>query len=331
MTAPLIVAGDIGGTKTVLALFQHSGGRLQQVRDARFASTEHPTFEAVLDEFLGADRTRSVHAGCFGVAGPVIGGSVHVTNLPWVLDEHVLARHINVPRMKLLNDLEAAAYGALFLSPDEIASLNPGAPAPRKGNVAIIAAGTGLGEAILYWDQTHYHPIASEGGHADFAPRTDEEIALLQHLRTQFADHVSYERVLSGPGLFNVYGFLRASGDIPEPAWVTEKLRAGDPSAAISEIGLAGTDPVCVKALDLFCRVYGAEAGNLALKCVALGGVFVSGGIAPKILPVLQNGGFMRAFTAKGRLAALLESLAVGVVLNPRTPLLGAAHYALRL
>jgi glucokinase len=331
MTAPLIVAGDIGGTKTVLALFEHAGGKLQAVRDAVFASQEHPTFDSVLDAFLGADRSLALRAGCFGVAGPVIDGRVQVTNLPWVLDESVLADHLHVPRVKLLNDLEAAAYGALFLNPDEIASLNPAAPATRKGNVAIVAAGTGLGEAILFWDRTHYHPIASEGGHADFAPGTDEEIALLRHLRTQFQGHVSYERVLSGPGLFNVYGFLRASGDIPEPGWVADKLRAGDPSAAISEIGLAGTDRVCVKTLELFCSVYGAEAGNLALKCVALGGVFVAGGIAPKILPVLQNGGFMRAFTAKGRFAALLESVPVSVVLNPRTPLLGAAHYALRL
>jgi len=201
----------------------------------------------------------------------------------------------------------------------------------RKGNIAVIAAGTGLGEAMLYWDQAQYHPAASEGGHADFAPRTDQEMELLRYLRTKFHGHVSYERVLSGPGFYNLYGFLRDTQGTPEPSWLTEELKSGDPSAVISTAGLQGRDRTCVQTLELFAEIYGAEAGNLALKCLAVGGVFVTGGIGPKILRVLQNGSFLRAFTDKGRFTDLMRSLRVSVVLNPRTPLLGAAHYALRL
>jgi glucokinase len=209
--------------------------------------------------------------------------------------------------------------------------LNAGATPGRKGTIAVIAAGTGLGEALLYTDGTDYHPIASEGGHADFAPRTDEEIELLRYLRGRFNGHVSYERVLSGPGIDNIYCFLRDTHRAPEPTWLAEKLASGDRSAVIAESGLAGSAPLCVKTLELFSVIYGAEAGNLALKCLALGGVFVAGGIAAKILPVLRNGSFMRGLTDKGRFAALMERLPVTVSLNPRTALLGAAHFALRL
>jgi glucokinase len=197
--------------------------------------------------------------------------------------------------------------------------------------VAVIAAGTGLGEAMLYWDGQHHHPLASEGGHADFAPQTDQEIELLKYLRAKCGGHVSYERVLSGPGFSNVYTFLRDRGYYPEPPWLAEKLQGGNPNVIITQLGLAGEDPLCVATLDLFCTLYGAEAGNLALKCVAVGGVFVGGGIAPKILPALQKGGFLRGFTDKGRFSELVKSIEVSVALNPRAPLLGAAHFARRL
>jgi glucokinase len=330
VSLPLILAGDIGGTKTILALFEHTASGLRQVRDAVFRSADYRSFDDVVTVFLGAD-TGALNAACFGVAGPVIAGRAQITNLPWTLDEAALAKRTSAARVKLLNDLAATAYGSIFLHDDERSVLNPGAAPRPTGHIAVIAAGTGLGEALLYHDGTHYHPIASEGGHADFAPRTDEEIELLRYLRARFKGHVSYERVLSGPGVYNIYCFLRDTRYAPEPAWLAEQLGGGDPSATIAENGLSGADPLCVKTLDLFADIYGAEAGNLALKCLALGGVFVAGGIAPKILPVLRNGSFMRGFTDKGRFATLVERLAVNVSLNPRTALLGAAHVALRL
>src|SRR6266567_4038786 len=325
----MFIAGDIGGTKTVVALFEESGGSLSLVRDDTFKSKDHKSLEEILGKFLKGEKLKS---GCFGVAGAVIEGKAQTTNLPWSLDEKVLAQAIGAPRVKLLNDLEAAAYGMLHLRPDEMVSLNPHAAAPRKGNVAVIAAGTGLGEAMLYWDGRHHHPLASEGGHCDFAPRNDVEIDLLRYLRDKFKGHVSYERVLSGPGYMNVYEFLRDRGYHPETPTLRDKLKASEvPSATITQLGLAGEDPLCVATNDLFCAVYGAEAGNLALKCVAVGGIYVGGGIAPKMLAALQKGPFLEAFLDKGRFANLMKSLPVLVATNPRAPLIGAAHYALRL
>jgi glucokinase len=325
----MFVAGDIGGTKTVVALFEESGGSMNLVRDETFKSREHASLEDILKKFLKGEKLRS---GCFGVAGAVIEGKAHTTNLPWSLDEKILAQAIGAAQVKLLNDLEAAAYGMLHLKPDVLVPLNPHAGPPRKGNVAVIAAGTGLGEAMLYWDGKQHHPLASEGGHCDFAPRTDIEIDLLKYLRDKFSGHVSYERVLSGPGYENVYAFFRDRGYHPETPELKARIAAGNPpSAVITQIGLAGEDPLCVATNDLFCEIYGAEAGNLALKCVAVGGVYVGGGIAPKMLAALQKGGFLAAFLDKGRFVGLMKSLPVFVALNPRAPLIGAAHYALRL
>jgi glucokinase len=322
----MILAGDIGGTKTVIALFEESCATLRTVRDATFRSQEHRTLEEILTQFLKGSPKLHLRAGCFGVAGAVIDGRSRTTNSPWQLDEEVLARSIGA-RVKLLNDLEAAAYGMLYLAQDELYVLNPGQLAGHKGNVAVIAAGTGLGEAMLFWDGKRHHPLASEGGHADFAPRTDQEVELSRYLRGKFGGHVSYERVLSGPGLYNVYLFLRDSGHAPEPAWLADRLKTDDPSPIITEAGLTGADPLCRATLELFSTLYGAEAGNLALKCVATGGVYVGGGIAPKLLAVLQNGSFLRGFTNKGRFSALMESIPVRVALNPRAPLIGAAHF----
>src|SRR5262245_42094450 len=323
----MFVAGDIGGTKTVVALFEESGGSLALVRDETFKSREHKSLEEILGKFLKGEKLK---AGCF--AGAVIEGKAQTTNLPWSLDEKALARAVGAPRAKLLNDLEAAAYGMLYLKPDELVSLNPHAGAPRKGNVAVIAAGTGLGEAMLHWDGQNHHPLASEGGHCDFAPRTDVEIDLLRYLRDKFKGHVSYERVLSGPGYMNVYEFLRDRGYHPETPSLREKLKASEvPSATITQLGLAGEDALCASTNDLFCAIYGAESGNLALKCVAVGGIYVGGGIAPKMLKALQKGGFLEGFLDKGRFANLMKSLPVFVSMNPRAPLIGAAHYALRL
>jgi glucokinase len=327
----MILAGDIGGTKTVIAQYDSSGETLRQLRIAQFRSRDYPSLEVILAAFLKESPGVSLRAASFGVAGPVIDGKCHTTNLPWLVDELALARAIGSPRVKLLNDLEAAAYGMLHLSPEELCILNPGSRPERRGHVAVIAAGTGLGEAMLYWDGQRHHPLASEGGHADFAPRTDQEIELLRYLRAQLGGHISFERVLSGPGFYHVYCFLRDSGYAPEPPWLTEKLQGADPNPLITQLGLAGQVPLCVATLDLFSSIYGAEAGNLALKCVATGGVFVGGGIAPKILPALKSGGFMRGFAEKGRLSELLTTMEVSVALNPAAPLIGAAHYAMHL
>lgn len=324
----MILAGDIGGTKTVIGLFEEAAGRLQAAREETFPSRSHGTLEEILDRFMGPGSRPPLHAACFGVAGPVVEGKSKATNLPWELDEIKLAQALRVPRAKLLNDLEAAAYGMLHLEPTDLRVLQPGLK--HKGNIAIIAAGTGLGEAILYWDGERHHPLASEGGHADFAPQTDLEVELLLYLRREFG-HVSYERLLSGPGLFNIYRFLRDSGFALEPEWLRQRLTQGDPSAVVSQIGLAGEHPLCVRALNLFISVYGAEAGNLALKAFAVGGVYVGGGIAPKILPKLQDGAFVHAFTDKGRFAELMQTIPLKVAMNPRAPLIGAANFALRL
>jgi glucokinase len=325
----MIVAGDIGGTKTVCALFDEVDGGLRLLRDGTYASQGHASLEEILAKFLDGRTGLTLRAGCFGVAGAVIEGKCQTTNLPWQLDERDLARSIGAPRVKLLNDLEAAAYGMLHLRDDELMPLNPDAVPPRKGNVAVIAAGTGLGEAILYWDGQQHHPLASEGGHADFAPRSDEEIDLLRWLRGKYG-HVSYERILSGPGFYNVFCFLRQTGRYAESPALKEALAAGgDPNVPITRLGVSGDDDLCTATVDMFCSIYGAEAGNLALKCVAVGGVFVGGGIAPKLgAAVLRKGKFLHAFTDKGRFTSLTKSLPVNVALNPRAPLIGAAHYA---
>ncbi len=327
----MILAGDIGGTKTVIALYALAeGGALQPVRLQTYSSNDYLSLDAILHEFLAPTPRPALRAACFGVAGPVIAGQCRTTNLPWSLSEETLAKAIAVPRVKLLNDLEAAAYGMLFIGANEYVVLNPGKDG-AAGNISVVAAGTGLGEAILYWDGTRHHPIASEGGHCDFAPQSDREIELLKYLRRRFEGHVSYERILSGPGLYNVYQFLRDSGYGSEPDWLSEELRSGDPSATISGHALSGKDPLCSAALEMFVTIYGAEAGNHALKCLALGGVYIGGGIAPQILPALTGGLFMDAFLHKGRFAPLLKDIPVRVATNSQAPLLGAAHFAERL
>ncbi|MBI2155197.1 MAG: glucokinase [Candidatus Rokubacteria bacterium] len=324
----LLLAGDVGGTKTVVALFEARASGPRLVREAVFPSPEFKSLEAVVSRFLEEGPSVRIAAACFGVAGPVVDGRCVTTNLPWQVDEGGLAKAIPAPRVRLLNDLEAAAYGVLTLPPREVEPLQVGKA--RKGNMVLIAAGTGLGEAILVWDGARHRVIPSEGGHADFAPRNDLEMDLLRFLQKEFG-HVSYERVLSGPGLHNIYRFLRDTGHAPEPPWLGDRLRSGDPSAVVSEVGLAGGHPLCVTALELFVSIYGAEAGNLALKALAVGGVYVGGGIAPKIRAKLVDGNFLAAFCDKGRYASLLGSIPLRLVLNPRAPLLGAAQVASEL
>lgn len=319
----MILAGDVGGTKTALALFEEGGAALMLVREATWRSHDFSNLEAVVGQLLGSDSPGPIDVACFGVPGPVVDGRSVTTNLPWEVEEGKLARAIGVPRVKLVNDLEAAGYGMLGLPASEMATLQPGAP--KTGPRVLIAAGTGLGEAILAWDGRRYTVMASEGGHTDFAPRNAREIELLRFLMREFG-HVSYERVLSGPGLHNIYRFLVQADARRTPEWLEAKLSAGDPSQVISEVALAGDDPICVEALDLFVSIYGAEAGNLALKALAIGGVYVGGGIAPKIRSKLEDGRFVAGFRDKGRLAPLMASIPVALALDPRAPLLGAAR-----
>ena len=322
----MLLAGDIGGTKTRLAVFQLLDGRLQTIVDQTFRSLDYPSLDALVLPFVAAHGLRLDGAG-FGVAGPVKGGRVVATNLPWVVDAAQLAAKLELPTVALLNDLEAIAAGIVALDDDDFVVVNPGTPDP-DGNAAVIAAGTGLGEAGLFWDGQRHRPFASEGGHTDLAPRNELEMALLTYLLGRF-DRVSYERVVSGPGLHNIYQFLRDSGRGEEPPWLRQELAEQDPPAVISQAALAGRSSLCTAALDLFVNLYGAEAGNLALKMMATGGVYVAGGIAPKILDKLVDGTFLTAFTAKGRLSPLPRATPLKVVLNDRVALLGSLQSAL--
>jgi glucokinase len=320
----MILAGDIGGTTTRLGLFSVSGDQLDAVARKNFPSRNYPALEPILGEFM-AGAARPFTAACFGIAGPVVGDRAKTPNLPWLIDGREVARRLNLPSVALINDLEATGYGALTLDASEFLTINAGKPEPRA-NLGLIAAGTGLGEALLYWSGSGYRALASEGGHADFAPRTALEIELLFYLMDRFG-HVSYERVISGPGLFHIYRFLRDSARFSEPAWLSERLAAADPAPVIAETALADAAEICVEALDLFVSAYGAEAGNLALRAKSLAGIYVGGGIAPKILAKLADGTFMRAFTDKGRYAEFVSRIPVQVILNEDTALRGAAYY----
>jgi len=322
----MFLAGDIGGTKTNLALYDYRNDKLVAQKSASYPNKGHASLEEIVREFLTGAASDVRHA-CFGVAGPVKGGVVQVTNLPWVVDAAALQSALNFQQVGLLNDLEANAYGINTLEPHELLSLNPTGNPRQVGNRAMIAAGTGLGEAGMLWDGVAHRPFASEGGHASFAPNDvigDELLAFLRRER----GHVSWERVLSGMGMGNLYRFFRQRSGVPEPEWLTAQLREGDLGAVVTHAGLAGSDPVCVEALDCFTRNYGAEAGNLALKMLALGGVYIGGGIAPKMLPKMQSEIFLSAFCHKGRLSPLLESIPIYVILNEKTAVQGAAWFA---
>lgn len=320
-----ILAADVGGTKTIVALFGAQDRRLRAILRQSFPSRQAPGLEAILRQFLQGRMRWRVTRACIGVAGPVVRGVCRTPNLSWVVDRRQLGAVLGAP-VDLINDLEAMGYGIEHLPPRALAVLNAGEVQP-SGNRALIAAGTGLGETILCAGRDGYHPLPSEGGHADFAPRNALEMELLRALWRDHA-HVSYERVVSGPGLVRLYRFLRARSRRSEPSWLAAALRHRDAAAVISQAGSARRDACCRQALDVFVSLYGAEAGNLAMKALATGGVYVGGGIAPKILPLLRGGDFLRAFLDKGRLRGLLARMPVRVILDDQAALLGAAHYA---
>ncbi len=323
----MILAGDIGGTKTVLAIYQAKDSHWQCLRKQQFDSNGFPEFDDLLNEFV-CEETGKISAACIGVAGPVINGDCVTTNLPWSLKAWEIGKVLDTSRVKMLNDLEAAAWGVPELDESEIASLNPHAEKNPVGHMAVIAAGTGLGEAVLFRDGEELHAMATEGGHTDFAANSEQEDALLQFLRTKYPEHVSYERVVSGEGLVNIYQFLKNQGGFVESQLIEQQLMTEDPASVIGKAGVAGKDGLCVEALKLFCKIYGAEAGNLALNCLPYGGIYLAGGIGPKILPRLQKGEFMEGFLNKGRYRDMLEKIPVKVCLNPEVAISGALKYA---
>jgi len=324
----MLLVGDVGGTKTVLAAFREEAGRFVERASGSFASKSHAGIEEMVRAFLDEHPTLAVRAACFGVPGPVVDGRCQTTNLPWTVDSATLATLLGLRHTALVNDLEAMAWGMPHLATEELHVLNRGHRPLGDGTVAVIAAGTGLGEAILWWDGSRHHAIPTEGGHADFAPRSEQEIDVYRYLRAHYEGHVSWERVLSGPGLRHLYEALRDLAYYPEAPAVAERMAREDPSAVITELGGSARDPLCTAALDMFATAYGAEAGNLALKSLALGGVYLGGGIAPRILPMLEAGEFMKAFVEKGRFAELLSGIPIAVALTGRAPLLGAARIA---
>ena len=320
-----VLVGDVGGTYTRLAVFTAEATGLAREREQVYASGEFPGLGEIARRFLAGSA--ACELGAFGIAGPVAGGRSKVTNLPWVVDAAELAGELDLEGAWLLNDLEALAHGLAALSPNDFRVLQAGAP-DATGNAALIAAGTGLGEAGLYWDGRRHLPWATEGGHADFAPRNPREIALFEHLARRFG-RVSWERVVSGPGLVNVFRFLLAHRHEADPEWFLAAEQGGDPAAAIAEAARAERSPVAAEALGMFCEIYGAEAGNLALKVMASGGIYVGGSIARKLIEPLASGPFLEALCTKGRMQPLLEAMPVQVVLAEGVALLGAARYAL--
>jgi glucokinase len=321
-----ILAGDVGGTNTRLAWCEVSQrNRIDTLDVEIYPSQEFASLDAIVRRFV-EEHPRSIGSAAFGVAGPVRDGRSKISNLTWEVNGQALAEMLEVPRVVVANDLEVTAYGIASLGEKDFVVLNPGDPDPQ-GNEALIAAGTGLGEAGLHWEGDYHRPFATEGGHSDFAPRDELECDLLLYLARE-QDHVSYERVVSGPGLVNIYRFYRDSGRAEEPASLRDELQEGDAAPVIARHGLSGEHEICVLALERFASLYGAEAGNLALKLLATSGLFVGGGIAPKILPRLEDGTFFESFTRKGRMSALLQRVPVRVIQNDRCALFGAARLA---
>jgi glucokinase len=321
----MLLAGDIGGTKTLLGLFERDRDRPRPLVVREYATLDFDSFDELTQVFLEDTRSSSsLRAVCMGVAGPVTGLVARLTNVPWLVDASLLADRLGDCPVHLLNDLEAMAYAVPVLEPEEIAVLQDGVAAPG-GNAALIAAGTGLGEALLHNVEGRFLPSASEGGHADFAARTQRELALVEHLSSIYG-RVDNDRVISGPGLVNIFRFTHgAAGSGPACRAIGPGVDNGELPAAISACALAGRCEQCVEALEMFVEAYGAAAGNLALRSVATAGVYIGGGIAPKVLPALENGLFLDAFRDKAPLVDLLRTLPVSVILNPAAGLLGAA------
>ena len=325
-----ILAGDIGGTKTSMQIAAMNGVSYQVICEKLYASAEHAEFSDVLTRFLQehAAHIDNLDVACFGIAGPITqessGQKAKVTNLPWHIDSRRLSTLTRIPRTYLINDFQAVGYGIDTLQNEDLHILQAG-KLRKRAPCIVVGAGTGLGVGQRVWQQDHYEVLATEGGHVDFAPTTKRQMELLDYLSRRF-EHVSYERVLSGPGLVTLYEFLCSGDDIEESPELQQAMKESDPAAAIASAAINHNDPLANEALELFVAIYGAMAGNLALINLAFGGVYIAGGIAPKIITRLANGNFMQAFTDKGRMAALLKAVPVSVVMNPAVGLRGAAR-----
>jgi glucokinase len=319
----MILAGDIGGTKVRLALFEEKGASFTD--EEKFASKEFSDFASLLKNFLAQKEGKKISSASFGVAGPVKDSVCQATNLPWVISAQILEKELQIPKVYLINDLEANAWGLRCLSDEEFFTINAGEQI--KANQALISAGTGLGEAGLYWDGKSHHPFACEGGHCDFAPSDEEQIELLRYLKLQYK-HISYERILSGSGLYLLYRFLIDTKRESEIFCVSSLFGQKEPQRIITENAVSGQCPACIRACRLFTSIYGSEAGNLTLKFLAAGGVFIGGGIAPHLLEFFKEGKFIQSFSDKGRFSSLLMKTPIKIVLNEKTALIGAARYA---
>jgi glucokinase len=321
----VVLAGDIGGTKTNVGLFVMGKKRPEPLVIESFASRKAPNLEDIVGRFLKS-HPALISSACFGIAGPVINGRCKTTNLPWGVSETRMKGRFHWRHVRLLNDLVAAGLAIPLLRRSELVSLNKGV-SQKNGNLALLSPGTGLGHSVLVYKDGDYVPLCSEGGHVSFSPTTEEEVELWRYLRKKY-DHVSVERVLSGPGLVNVYSWLRDSGRFEEPPWLKELMKKGDPAKAISESALQKKQALCVESLYLYISMLGNAAGNLALTGMAIGGLYLGGGIPPKILPALKQGPFLKGFMAKGRFADVLARVPVRVILNDKAAILGAAHAA---
>lgn len=324
----IVLAGDIGGTNARLALIDVDGGTARIVRREKYLSRDYPGLIPIVQQFCPEPSSRPDRA-CFGLACPVTGDDCTTSNLPWTVNRQRLAREIGIPRTRIINDFAAIGHGIEFLGPSDLATLQPGQPA-ATGPIGLIGAGTGLGVGLVFREAGGYRVVPSEGGHTDFAPGDDLQIGLLRFLRARFG-RVSWERVVSGPGLLNIYTYLREAGVAPEQPRVRAEIEGEDPPAVIGRHGLAGDDPLSDRTLDLFCQLLGAKAGNLALTLMATGGIYIGGGIAPRLVERLKNGLLIAAFRNKGRLSELLARIPVHVIMNLRVGLLGAAVVAARL
>lgn len=323
-----ILSGDIGGTNSRLALCEVEGSTVRRDIQAIYDSRRYETLADIARTFI-TEHHIEVEKACFGVPGPVQGRRAHVTNLPWKVDADELERNLGIDSVYLLNDLEANAHGLATLTEADFRELRPGLPG-AVGNAGLVAAGTGLGEAGLFWDGHRHRPFACEGGHTDFGPADDDELELLRFLRARVGDHVSWERVVSGPGIVRIYEFLRSRDPGAESKAVAEAIASGDPAEEIANAALRGEDSLSERAVQWFLGLYGAEAGNVALKFFAIGGVYLGGGIAPKLAPLLPASPFVTRFESKGRMRPLLESIGLSIVMNDKAALQGAASYAAR-
>lgn len=324
----IVLVGDVGGTNARLAIVELDRGTARIVRKSRYASGDYPGLAPIVRRF-SEEAAGLPDRACFAVACPVVGDDCTAPNLPWTINARALAAEIGVPRTALINDFVAVGYGIQLLGPSDLVTLQEGSPAP-EGPIALIGAGTGLGQGFLIWQGDRYRVLASEGGHGDFAPSGELQTGLLQFLRKQFG-RVSWERLLSGPGIVNIYRYLVAAAVEPEQPTVRDEMEKEDPAKVITRHGLAGTDCLSVRTLDLFCEILGAQAGNLALTIVATGGTYLAGGIAPQVAERLKSGPFLAAFRNKGRLSELLSRIPAHVIMNPNVGLLGAAAVAGRL